>query len=71
MDIIKEQWHEIKENIRKEFNITSISYSTWIEPLQFHKVENNNVTIIIPSDKAHALNYISDKYKNFFHVIIY
>jgi len=70
MDIIKEQWHEIKENIRKEFNITSISYSTWIEPLQFHKVEGNNVTIIIPSDKAHALNYISDKYKNFFHVII-
>ncbi len=70
MDIIKQQWLEIKENIRKEYNITTISYNTWIEPLQFHKVEGNEVTIVIPSDKAHALNYISDKYKNFFRVMI-
>ncbi|MBQ9142256.1 MAG: chromosomal replication initiator protein DnaA [Lachnospiraceae bacterium] len=70
MDIIKQQWLEIKESIRKEYNITSISYNTWIEPLQFHKVEGNEVTIVIPSDKAHALNYISDKYKSFFRVMI-
>lgn len=70
MDIMKEHWLEIKETIRREYNITSISFKTWIEPLQFHKVEGNNVIILIPSDKAHALNYISDKYKSFFHVTI-
>ena len=70
MNFIKENWTEIKEIVKREYNLSSISYDTWIEPLQIHKVENNVVTILIPSDKGHALNYINTKYKSFFQVTI-
>ena len=70
MNMIKENWLEIKETVRREYNLSSISYNTWIEPLQLHQVENNMISILIPSDKAHALNYISTKYKSFFQVTI-
>ncbi len=70
MDTIKENWDLIKQTLRKEYELSDISYSTWIEPLNFHEVKDNVVTIMIPSDQAHALNYISSKYKIFFQVTI-
>ena len=69
-DSIRENWNLIKDNIRKEYELSNISYSTWIEPLTLHKVEGDNVFIIIPTEKAHAINYISSKYTNFFQVMI-
>ena len=70
MNFIKENWTEIKETVKREYNLSSISYDTWIEPLQVYKVENNMVIILIPSDKGHALSYITTKFKSFFQVTI-
>ena len=70
MDFIRENWDLIKETLRKEYDLSDISYSTWISPLGFYKVENDVVTILIPSDQSHALNYISNKYKSYFQVTI-
>ncbi len=70
MDSIKENWDLIKETLRKEYELSDISYSTWIAPLNFYQVKDNVVTIMIPSDQSHALNYISTKYKSFFQVTI-
>ena len=70
MNEIKNNWMEIKETVRREYNLSSISYNTWIEPLKIHNVVNNVVNIVIPSDQSHALNYISTKYKSFFQVTI-
>lgn len=69
-DSIRENWNLIKENIRKEYELSNISYSTWIEPLSLYKVDGDNVSIIIPTEKAHAINYISNKYTSFFQVTI-
>ena len=70
MEGIKENWTEIKEIIKREYKLTEISYRTWVEPLQFYKVANSVVSIIIPAELSHMLDYISSKYKNFFQVII-
>ena len=70
MDNIKEKWNDIKESVRREYSLSDISYHTWVEPLEFYNVENDVVNIIIPSDQAHALNYISSKYRSFFQVTI-
>ena len=70
MDLIKEQWEHIKETVKKEYDLSDISYNTWIAPLKLYKVENDTVIIIIPSDKAHALNYITNKYESYFQVTI-
>lgn len=70
MDYIKENWEEIKESLRKEYDLSDISYTTWISPLKYGGTENDTVTILIPSDQGHALNYISNKYKSYFQVTI-
>ena len=70
MDDIKENWLLIKETIKKEYNISDISYQTWIAPLKFCNITDDIVNIIIPYDQAHALNYISSKYKIFFQVTL-
>ena len=58
MNEIKDRWNEIKEIIRQEYDLTTVSFDTWVAPLQFYKVENDIITILIPSDKAHMLKYI-------------
>ena len=70
--LIREKWEEIKEIMKKEYNLSPISFKTWINPLLFHKVEDNTVYIVIPSDIANdiALSYISSRYKSFFQVTI-
>ena len=70
MDFIKENWDLIKETVRKEYDLSDISYNTWIKPLNFYNEKNDVVTIMIPSDQAHALKYISSKYKSYFQVTI-
>ena len=70
MDAIKENWTTVKEAVRREYSLSDISYHTWVEPLEFHNVVNDGEGIIIASDQAHALNYISSKYKSFFQVTI-
>ena len=70
MDFIKEKWNLIKETIRDEYELSDISYNTWVKPLNFYSEKDDIVTIMIPSDQAHALKYISSKYKSYFQVTI-
>lgn len=70
MDLIKEKWDLIKETLRTEYDLSDISYNTWVKPLNYHNVKDDIVTIMIPSDQAHALKYISSKYKSYFQVTI-
>ena len=70
MDFIKDNWELIKETLRTEYDLSDISYKTWIQPLTFHSENDDVVTIMIPSDQAHSLKYISSKYKSFFQVTI-
>ena len=70
MNFIKENWELIKQTVKKEYDLTDISFNTWIMPLKFHNVKDDVVNIVIPSDQGHALNYISNKYKSYFQVTI-
>lgn len=70
MQLLEEKWDEIKETIRVEYDLSDVSYHTWVEPLRFFDVQDDVVIILIPSNQSHALNYISSKYKDFFRVTI-
>ena len=70
MDFIKDNWDLIKDTLRTEYDLSDISYNTWVKPLSFHSVKDDVVIIMIPSDQAHALKYISSKYKSYFQVTI-
>lgn len=70
MGDIGEKWDLIKETVRKEYELSDVSYNTWIEPLLFYSDEDYTVTILIPSDKAQSVSYISTRYYDHFHVTI-
>ena len=70
MDFIEENWELIKQTIKKEYELSNISYNTWISKLSFYSSENDVITISIPSEQSHALSYINNKYKSYFQVTI-
>lgn len=70
MDLIKENWHLIMDTIKKEYNISDISFHTWLEPLEYYATTDDVVIISITSDKIFSLNYISQKYIDCFRVVI-
>lgn len=67
---LSENWELIKNNVRNEYEITEISYNTWIKPLKFGYFKNDTAYIVIPSDQNQAYSYISKKYTNYFLVTI-
>ncbi len=62
MNIIEEKWDDILERVREEHELSKVSFETWIKPLKVHKVENNDVTILVPTEQI-GLEYVSKKYK--------
>lgn len=70
MNEIKDRWDEIKRIIRDEYDLTAISFNNWVEPLQFYKVEDDIVTILIPSAQARLLKYIQKNYYFYFKATI-
>ncbi|MCQ2081465.1 MAG: chromosomal replication initiator protein DnaA [Lachnospiraceae bacterium] len=67
---IEENWNLIKNNMQEEYEISDISYNTWINPLKFYDFKDDTVLIMIPSDQSQASNYISNKYGIYFKVMI-
>ena len=62
MEELLKKWDEIKLSIQKEHALTDISFKTWLQPLSIHEMTEDTITILIPSDKAQSINYISTKY---------
>lgn len=61
MSVIIEKWDKILETVKKEHELSDVSFHTWLQPLKIHSVDNNIVTILVPSEQV-GLNYISKKY---------
>ena len=70
MHEIQKKWEEIKLTIKKEYDLSDISFKTWIAPLKFYEVKDHTVKIVIPSDQAQSVSYISSKYKSYFQVSV-
>ena len=66
--IDKAWWSYIKECVRKEGNISDISYDTWIQPLDYTMIDNR-VFIIAPFE-AKSISYIIEKYREIFKIVI-
>ena len=61
MDKVIEKWDEILNTVKKEYEISDISFDTWIRPLKVYAIEGNILYILVPSEQM-ALSYISKKY---------
>lgn len=71
IDLLKERWEEIKENLKEEYDITIVSFNTWIKPLEVASVEDNLVKVVVTdgSDKF-VIDYLTKKYQRLLQVMI-
>ena len=53
----------IRDRVKTEYEVSDISFKTWLLPLKVHSVEGNMVHILVPSESGPVgLNIISKKY---------
>ena len=52
---------EILNTVKQEYEISDVSFDTWIRPLEVFAIEGNTLYILVPSEQM-ALSYISKKY---------
>lgn len=64
MNLIQEKWDEILEYLQSEYNLSSVSISTWIQHLVIHKVQDNIVYMIIPQVYESMKDYFEAKLKH-------
>ena len=65
MKELQQNWEEIKELCKKEYDILEVPFKTWILPLQIYSIENNIIKIMVPTELSQGagVSYISNKYK--------
>ncbi|MGN0318051.1 MAG: chromosomal replication initiator protein DnaA [Lachnospira sp.] len=61
MEELKEKWDLILSTFKNEFDITDVSFKTWIKPIQIYSVEDNQITLIV-SELPMGVSYIEKKY---------
>jgi chromosomal replication initiator protein len=60
--ITQEDWDKIRNMMRIEFEIPSVPFNAWIEPLSVHSVNDHTVTILISDGISQMRDYIMKKY---------
>lgn len=70
-EVLSEKWPEILDFFKSEYDISDVSFKTWILPLEIKSVENGLVTLVFtgPSE-SQGLKYINKKYLSFLKVSI-
>ena len=62
MELIYEKWDEILLTVKKEHEVTDVSFKTWLKPLSIYAVDGSTLYILVPSEEI-GLGYITRKYK--------
>ena len=70
-EVLSEKWPEILDFFKSEYDVSDVSFKTWILPLEIKSVEDGLVTLVFtgPSE-SQGLKYINKKYLSFLKVSI-
>ena len=61
MEKVIDKWDQILNTVKKEHEISDISFDTWMRPLEVYALEENTLYILAPFEQM-ALSYIQKKY---------
>ena len=61
MHLVEEKWDEILLTVKREHELTDISFNTWLKPLQIFAIQNERIYILVSSEQM-GLTYINRKY---------
>lgn len=59
---ILDSWDIILDTLKQEFELTSVSFRTWIQPLKPCSLQGNVLTVVVPS-QVQALKFIKKNYQ--------
>jgi len=59
----REKWEEILLRVKEDFELTDISFRTWLQPLEVYDVSDGVVTLLVSKGQM-ALTLIEKKYKD-------
>lgn len=63
-ETLKEKWEQIKENVKEEYDLSSVSYNTWIKPLELYAVTDDTVQVLITdNDQRFVVDFITKRYQ--------
>ncbi|MEE3419905.1 MAG: chromosomal replication initiator protein DnaA [Lachnospiraceae bacterium] len=58
---MKDHWQDILECIKEENDLSNVTYTTWLTPLEIHSVDQYKVVFVVPSG-AMGINILNKKY---------
>lgn len=71
LEKIKEKWPEILDFLKQEFELTDVSFKTWILPLKIKSYDNDVLTLVFSGDtKMSGLLYVNKKYHSLLKIAI-
>ena len=47
LEILQSKWKEILNYIKQEYDISDVSFDTWLMPLKLYDVKDNTVIIMV------------------------
>ncbi len=62
MEELLENWEDILQKLKRDFEIHEVSFSTWIAPLRPVSIENDTVFISGLDDDSFSLSYVEKRY---------
>ena len=61
LTLIKEKWPDILDRIKEENDLTAVSFSTWIQPLEIKSADHEGVTFVVSSGSM-GINVLNKRY---------
>src|SRR5574344_833956 len=68
LEILQSKWFEILDYIKHEYDISDVSFDTWLLPLKVHSVKDGVITIIV--EESLGVQYINKRFYKYFKVTI-
>lgn len=62
MNIIEEKWVDILNKLKENYDISEMTFRTWLQDLKVYSFEGNTVTVLVPASQM-GLIYVNMKYK--------
>ncbi len=59
--VILEKWDKILQEVKEEYELTEVSFNTWLKPLSVSDVQGDKLYILVPLEKM-ARDFIEKKY---------
>ena len=68
LEILKSKWNEILDYIKHEYDISDVSFETWLVPLELCSIKDNIIYIIVEENIGVA--YMNKRFSKYFKVTI-